>query len=66
MIWAKPSLIHPVTLNLIQGPSGRMRCSILKGNQPAAQLAKARSVSGAKWTLNQVQGDEVGDWGVAL
>ena len=57
---AKLNLSGPVTLNLFQGPSGRTRGASRIGTQLAAQRATARSVWGAKWTLNQVQGDEVG------
>ena len=56
----KPILAGIVTLNLVQGPSGRKRSASRKGDQSAVQRANARFVWGAKWTLNQVQGDKVG------
>ena len=56
------SQTSPVTLNLFQGPSGSTGGAIRKGNLPTGLLAKLRSGLGVKWTLKQVQGDELLGW----
>ena len=53
-----PNFCGLVTLNLIQGPSGRMHGAIRKGTQPAAPCALVRTGWAEKWTLKQVQGDK--------
>jgi len=60
---------NPVTLNLFQGPSCR------HAPERAGAAMEACGTGGAsghgtaraeKWTLKQVQGDEMGEWSVSL
>ncbi len=60
----RPAPINPVTLNLFQGPSGRKRGAIGRGAHLTARLATQASGRGAKWTLKQVQGDDIGKAGL--
>ena len=65
MTTTTPTPTTPVTLNLFQGPSGRKLGAHRIATQPTVWLASARSGCGAKWTLKQVQGDEIFGGGVA-
>ena len=51
---------NPVTLNVFQGPTGRMRGAGRLGRTLASLLAIQRSGRRGTWTLNRVQGDEFG------
>ena len=51
---------NPVTLNSFQGPAVREPRADRRRTVPTGLLAKARTGLGAKWTLKQVQGDEIG------
>ena len=50
------------TLNLFQGPLGSKFGASRMGAKVADLLTIARSGSEDKWTLKQVQGDELGEW----
>ena len=49
----------PVTLNLFQDPFLRTRCFFRQRADRAARTCELRRME-ARWTLKQVQGDEIG------
>ena len=53
----------PVTLNLFQGPSRRHapeRAAVRLDARCAHSVSPRKTVCAEKWTLKQVQGDEIG------
>ncbi len=62
-------LTNPVTLNLFQGPSCRHAPERAGASMETFGMGGAsghETVRAEQWTLKQVQGDEIGEWGVGL
>ena len=69
MIRAASPNTNPVTLNLFQGPSCRHAPERSVARWAAFGLGSGSALAtklAEKWTLKQVQGDEIGEWGVGL